>query len=90
MVLQHLDLSHNKLQGTVPATWTQQSSGALALTLQMLMLNSNQLSGPLPSLVEMLALNCWAVAGNWLICGPVPHAATCGSVNDTKLGKLKA
>lgn len=90
MVLQHLDLSNNKLQGTLPTTWTQQSSGTLALTLQTLVLSSNQLSGPLPSLVGMLALNCWTFAGNWLTCGPVPPSGTCGSINSTKLGKLTA
>jgi hypothetical protein len=87
MVLQHLDLCHNKLQGTLPNTWAQQSSGTLTLTLHTLLLNSNQLSGPLPSLMGMLALNCWTVAGNWLMCGPVPATGTCGSVNSTKLGK---
>jgi hypothetical protein len=87
MVLQQLDLSHNSLRGPLPASWTQQSAGTLALTLQTLLLNSNQLTGPWPSMVGMLALGCWSVEGNWFLCGPVPDAGTCGRLNGTRLGK---
>lgn len=87
MVLQQLDLSHNSLRGPLPASWTQQSAGTLALTLQTLLLNSNQMNGPWPTMVGMLALSCWSVEGNWFLCGPVPDAGTCGSLNGTRLGK---
>lgn len=86
MGLEHLDLSGNKLQGSLPATWTQQSNGTLALTLQTLLLNSNTLTGALPSLAGMPALNCWTVSGNWFLCGPVPPSGTCGSVDSTAIG----
>ena len=88
MTLQNLDLSNNGLQGTLPASWTQQSSGTLALTLQSLLLNNNQMTGPLPTMTGMPALSCWSVANNWMLCGPMHVAGTCGSTNGTKLGKM--
>lgn len=87
MVLQHLDLSNNKLQGTLPVTWTDQQYGPLAKTLQALLLNSNQLSGPLPGLTMMYVLSCWSVAGNWFVCGNAPGSFACGAINGTKIGE---
>lgn len=87
MILQQLDLSYNSLSGPLPASWTQQSAGTLAQTLQTLLLHGNQITGPLPSIVGMLALSCWSVQGNWFLCGPVPDASTCGSINGTRLGE---
>jgi hypothetical protein len=88
MSLQHLDLSYNSLQGSLPTTWTDPSSG-LAVTLRTLLVNSNQLSGALPDMSSMAALDCWSVSRNWLMCGPVATSAVCASTNGTKLGECQ-
>ena len=87
MGLKHLDLSNNKLQDAIPPSWALPSAGLLAVTLQTLLLNSNQLVGQLPDMTGMAALSCWSVANNWLICGPQPPSGTCGNVNGTKIGE---
>jgi hypothetical protein len=87
MALQHLDLSYNSLQGLLPASWVEPSSGRLAFTLTTLLMNSNQLSGVLPDMSGMLALDCWSVSRNWLMCGPMPTSAVCGDTNGTTLGE---
>lgn len=88
MVLEQVDLSYNSLQGNIPVSWAQVAGGSLALTLQTLLLNNNQLTGQLPNLSEALALSCWSVASNWGLCGNVPTSQTCGNTNTTKLGGL--
>lgn len=87
MTLQHLDISYNQIQGSVPRSWALQSAGTLAATLQTLLLDSNQLTGPLPDLSGMPALSCWSVANNWLLCGAVPTTSTCGGFNNTRVGE---
>jgi hypothetical protein len=87
MALQHLDLSNNAISGPLPLTWTNSSAGPLAISLQTLLLNSNQLSGQLPSLAGLPALSCWSVPDNWGLCGAAPASQVCGSTNNTFVGK---
>jgi hypothetical protein len=89
MVLQHLDLSNNAISGPLPLSWTNSSMGPLANNLQTLLLNGNQLSGQLPSLVGLPALSCWSVADNWGLCGLPPASAVCGGTNNTSLGECR-
>jgi hypothetical protein len=87
MVLQHLDLSNNAIGGPLPLSWTNSSVGPLAVNLQTLLLNGNQLSGQLPSLSGLPALSCWIVADNWGLCGMPPGSQVCGSTNNTFIGE---
>jgi hypothetical protein len=87
MALQHLDLSNNAISGPLPPPWTNSSAGPLAISLQTLLLNGNQLSGSLPSLPGLPALSCWSVSDNWGLCGVGPAAQVCGSTNNTFIGE---
>jgi hypothetical protein len=89
MALQHLDLSNNAVSGPLPSPWTNSTSGPLATSLQTLLLNGNQLSGQLSSLLGLPALSCWSVADNWGLCGAAPAAQVCGSTNNTFIGKCQ-
>lgn len=85
MPLEYLDLSSNQLQGTVPYSWT--SGSTLATNLQAFMMQQNpQLTGTLPYM-NMPALSCWSMFGNWQLCGPVPSSGVCGNLNSTWLGE---
>lgn len=82
--LQELDLSDNQLQGSIMPYWT--SGSKLSTTLQTLIMERNQLSGMLPSM-NMPALSCWSVFGNWQLCGAAPSSGVCGNLNSTWLGE---
>lgn len=87
VALQHLDLSNNAISGPLPPSWTNSSLGPLAVSLQTLLLNGNQLSGQMPSLAGMPALSCWSAADNWGLCGLPPASQVCGSINNTFIGE---
>lgn len=82
--VQELDLSDNQLQGSILSYWT--SGSKLSTSLETLRLERNQLAGVLPSM-NMPALSCWSVFGNWQMCGAQPTSGVCGNLNSTWLGE---
>jgi hypothetical protein len=86
--VQWLDLSNNSFNGTLPVAW---ATSELAVTLQTLLLDNNQLAGSISSeWTSMTALRCWSLRNNTQLCGNVLPGTYCPIRDGTNLGKCPA